>query len=527
MKYEACNGKLLYVMASASENNKRIAKNTLLLYVRMLFMLVVSLYTSRVVLNSLGVEDYGIYNVVGGVVAMFSILSGSLSPAISRFITYELGKKDTSRLNGIFCTSVNIQLILGIFILLLAEIVGGWFLNFKMNISGDRMVAANWVLQFSLFTFFVNLISVPYNATIIAHERMSAFAYISILEVIGKLGIAFMISISPIDRLVFYALLICIVSLIVRLVYSCYCKRHFEECFYHFGIDKKLLKEMLGFAGWNFIGSSSAILRDQGGNILINLFCGPMVNAARGIAFQVNNAVLGFSQNFMMALNPQITKSYASGDYIYMMKLIFQGARFSFYLLLILSLPIFFNTHYILSIWLGMVPEHTVHFVRLALVFTLSEAISNPLITAMQATGKIRDYQLLVGGLQMLNLPISYVLLSMGMMPEIVFVVAIIMSQCCLVARLYMLHKAISLNIVDYLRYVYINVIVVGSLSLIISAVVIPYFRKEELWNFIITTIISCLITIAIVFYIGCSQIERNYFVQKMKKILNRKILLL
>ena len=378
-----------------STNNKRIAKNTLLLYFRMLFLMLVSLYTSRVVLNALGVEDFGIYNVVGGVVAMFTMLSGSLSAAITRFITYELGTGNQENLKKIFSSAVTIQIGLAVVIILLAEAGGVWFLNVKMNIPEARMIAANWVFQFSILTFAINLISVPYNASIIAHERMSAFAYISILEAIGKLAIAYLITVSPIDRLIFYALLMCVVALLIRLVYGYYCKKHFAECTYHFLWNKNLLKRMFGFAGWNFIGASSAVLRDQGGNVVINLFCGPAVNAARGIAFQVNTAVHGFVTNFMTALNPQITKSYASGDREYMMTLIFQGARLSFYMLLVLSLPILVNTHYILALWLKIVPEHTVLFVQLILLFGLSESISNPLITAMLATGKIRNYQII------------------------------------------------------------------------------------------------------------------------------------
>ena len=317
-------------MDTIQSNNKRIAKNTLLLYLRMLFLMAVSLYTSRVVLSALGVEDFGIYNVVGGVVTMFSMLSGSLSAAISRFITFELGKGNLPKLKRIFSSSVTIQIILSAIIILLIETVGVWFLNAKMVIPEVRVEAANWVLQFSAITFVINLISIPYNAAIIAHERMSAFAYISILEALGKLVIAYLITVSPIDRLVFYAILMCAVALMVRLTYGRYCKKHFEECTYHFVFDFALLKRMSGFAGWNFIGASSAVLRDQGGNLVINLFCGPAVNAARGIAFQVNAAINGFVVNFMTALNPQITKQYAMGNRDYMMNLIFKGARFSF-----------------------------------------------------------------------------------------------------------------------------------------------------------------------------------------------------
>ena len=259
-------------MPTVAENNKRIAKNTVLLYFRMLLIMLVSLYTSRIVLRALGVEDFGIYNVVGGVVAMFSILSGSLSSAISRFITFELGKNDLNKLKRVFSASVTIQIILAILIVVVAEIIGTWFINAKMNIAPDRLQAANWVFHFSILTFVVNLINVPYNATIIAHERMSAFAYISILEVMGKLAIAYFVQIAPIDRLIFYAILMFGVALIIRFIYALYCRRHFEETHYHFIWDRQLLKQMFGFAGWNFIGTSSSLLRDQGGNILLNLF---------------------------------------------------------------------------------------------------------------------------------------------------------------------------------------------------------------------------------------------------------------
>ena len=411
--------------------------------------MIISLYTSRIVLNALGVEDFGIYNVAGGVVAMFSILSGSLSAAISRFITYELGKNNILKLKVIFSSAITIQIGLGIVIVFFAETIGIWFLNTQMNIPIERMVAANWVLQFSIITFIINLISVPYNAVIIAHEKMSAFAYISIFEAIGKLLIAYLITISPIDKLIFYAILMCVVAIAIRLLYGYYCKRHFDECRFHFIWNKQIFQQIFSFAGWNFIGASSAVLRDHGGNIIINLFCGPTVNAARGIAFQVNNAIQGFVSNFMTALNPQITKSYAVKNYTYMMTLIFQGARLSFYMLLLLSLPIIINTHYLLTLWLNTVPEHTVLFVRLVLIFAMSESISGPLITAMLATGNIRNYQIIVGGLQMLNLPISYILLSLGAIPETVLIVAVLISQCCLMARLYMLKKMIKLKIKD------------------------------------------------------------------------------
>lgn len=502
-------------------NNKRIAKNTLLLYFRMLFMMAVSLYTSRVVLNALGVEDFGIYNVVGGVVAMFSMLSGSLSSAITRFITYELGTGNRANLKKIFSSSVTIQIGLAVLIVLLVEAIGVWFLNMKMNIPDTRMTAANWVFQFSILTFAINLVSVPYNATIIAHERMSAFAYISILEAIGKLAIAFLIVISPIDKLIFYAILMCAVALVIRFAYGIYCKKHFEECTYHFIFDKELLKRMFGFAGWNFIGATSAVLRDQGGNVVINLFCGPAANAARGIAFQVNTAISGFVTNFMTALNPQITKSYAAGDRKYMMTLIFQGARLSFYMLLLLSLPVLINTHYILGLWLKIVPDHAVLFVQLVLVFAMSESISNPLITAMLATGHIRNYQLVVGGLQMMNLPVSYILLRMGMFPEVVIVVAIVISQCCLAARLLMLRGMIGLSVRKYMKKVYVNVLVVTVIAAIFPFL-LAISLDESFLDFILLCFVALICTGITIYYVGCDKTERQFVLNKLHTIIDK-----
>ena len=507
-------------MFDSSSNNKRIAKNTLLLYFRMLLLMLISLYTSRVILNALGVEDYGIYNVVGGVVTMFTMLSGSLSSAISRFITFELGTGDTEKLKKIFSSSITIQAGIAIIIIVIAETLGLWFLNEKMVIPENRMNAANWCFQFSILTFSVNLISIPYNATIIAHEKMSAFAYISILEAIGKLAIAWLIAFNPIDRLIFFAGMVAVLAIVIRIIYGIYCKRHFEECTYHFIYDHDLLKRMFGFAGWNFIGSSSIVLRNQGSDIILNLFFGPTVNAARGIAVKMDSVITHFVTNFMMALNPQITKSYASGDSDYMFKLIFQGARFSYYILLLLALPVILNTHYILVLWLKLVPEHTVLFVQLILVLGLCESISYPLITAMLATGKIRNYQIVVGGLQMLNLPIAYLCLYLGAIPESVVIVAIVISQCCLAVRLSMLRKMIRLDVIQYLRRVYMNVILVTIMSSII-----PFFLSlhlpESFVNFLAVTLVAVICTLVVEFFIGCERKERSFIYNKVLSVIN------
>ena len=329
-------------MENQSENTKRIAKNTLMLYVRMLFGMLVSLYTSRVVLQALGVEDYGIYNVVGGFVAMFSMISTSLSSSVSRFLTFELGRGDMEQLKKVFSTSLCIHLALAGIVFLAAESVGVWFLNTQMTIPADRLYAANWVFQASLVAFMFGLFSVPYNASIVAHERMTVFAYFGILDIILRLFIILFIAYAPFhfDRLIVYSLLLVVLGISMQAVYWIYCKRHFEECHLQFRFYRDTWKAMSAFAGWTFIGCTAGLLKDQGVNILLNLFIGPVINAARAIAGSVNNALSSFAGNFMTALNPQITKSYAAGDYSYMFSLVERGSRFSYYILLIFLPPV-------------------------------------------------------------------------------------------------------------------------------------------------------------------------------------------
>lgn len=505
-------------MSTNSENNKRIAKNTFLLYFRMLLTMVVSLYTGRVVLNELGVEDYGIYNVVGGVVAMFSVLSGSLSAAISRYITFELGRKDMENLKKVFSSAVTIQIGLALIIILFAETLGLWFLNEKMVIPSERMSAANWIFQFSILTFGINLISVPYNAAIIAHEKMSAFAYISILEVTGKLLVAYLLTISPIDKLVFYGLLLTFLAVIIRLVYGCYCKKHFKECKYRFVFDKSTLKEMFCFAGWNFIGASSDIFRNQGTDILINLFMGPTINASRGISMQVSYTVSSFATNFITAIKPQITKNYALGNMDYMLTLVYKGAKFSFFIMLMIVIPIYTTTPYLLNLWLGQVPEHSVNFVRLILLFSMNETMGGPLITAMLATGEIRNYQLIVGGSQLLNLPLSYICLKIGLVVESVFVVAIAVSCLGMFLRVYMLRSMIGLSLGYFFRHVYFQSILVMMLSMIVPFL-ISLQIEYNIYTFLFLGFISFFSTAFIVFTIGCNKSEKKVICKQIQKI--------
>lgn len=504
-------------MDSHTENTKRIAKNTLMLYGRMLFSMVVSLYTSRVVLNTLGVEDYGIQNVVGGFVTMFSLISSSLSSSVSRFLTFELGKGDINRLKRVFSTSMIIHIGLVIIVVIAAETIGIWFVNHKMVIPPERMYAANWVFQASVATFCFGLLSTPYNASIISHEHMGAFAYIGILEVCLKLGIILFVAHSPwnFDRLIVYSLLLLAVSISIRYAYWIYCRRYFEECRIRLIWDKNFIKELGAFAGWNFIGCSAALLKVQGVNILLNLTFGPIVNAASGIANTIKSAVGGFSGNFMTALNPQITKSFAANDLKYSFSLAERGSRFSFYIMFLFALPLCLETDFILTLWLKQYPEHTVNFARLTLILSLSDIISNTLITLLAATGKIRNYQLIVGGVLMLNFPLSYLALKLGFSPESTYIIAIIISVCCMVLRLLLLHKQTGFSIRSFFLKVYLNVIIVAFLSIIIP-IIIHCIMNEGYLRFFITCCACVICSSAVILFIGCDHSERTFILSKM-----------
>lgn len=500
-----------------NSNTSRIAKNTLMLYGRMLFSMLVSLYTSRVILAALGVEDYGIYNVVGGLVSMFALVSNSLSAAVSRFLTYELGKDNTEGLQKVFSTALYIHLCLAGVIILIAESLGVWFLNSQMNIPENRIYAANWVFQASLISFVFGVTSVPFNASIISHEKMGVFAFIGIFDVIMKLLIVLFIAYSGLsfDKLIVYSLLLVGVSLIIQITYIIYCRQTFKECIFRPKFNKKYWAEICSFAGWNFIGCTASLMKDQGVNILLNIFIGPVANAARGIANTVNSAISSFAGNFMTAINPQITKSYASGDKEYLTQLMERGSRFSFYILMILMLPVLFETEFILRLWLTDFPEHTIHFVQLSLILSLIGVISNTLITLQLATGKIRNYQLAVGGALLLNFPLSYVALRAGMKPESVYFIAIFVEVLCLMLRLFFLKKMADFSPARYLKNVCLNILKVSSISIVLPTII--FYTLEDSWMrfFIMCTVCFGICSISILF-IGCTSKERSYILSKL-----------
>ena len=504
-----------------SDNNKRIAKNTLLLYLRLILTMGVGLFTSRVVLNTLGVEDYGVYNVVGGVVAMFALFTGSLSAAISRFLTYELGKGNVYKLNVVFSTSVTIQLVLAIVVSLLAEIGGVWFLNTHMNIPADRMNAANWVLQFSILTFAINLVSVPYNAAIIAHEKMSAFAYISILEVILKLVVAYTLYVSPIDKLKTYAFLLALVALIIRFVYSIYCSRNFEECHYKFVFDKSLLEQMTGFAGWNLLGSGAYLFNTQGVNIVTNLYFGVAVNAARGVASQAEGIIRQFVTNFTTAINPQITKSYAAGDMNYMYSLVCRGAKFSYFLMFFFAVPFMFETETIMRLWLKNYPPEAPLFLRLSMIGTLFDILGNATANAAWATGNVKRYYIVIGGVGCLVFPLSWIAFAMGIDAYASYIAFAVVYLVLVFLKLYIIKGLIGFPVIEFYKNVFGRIVPVSILSFVLPAIV--YFNMDNcLLRTFVVIAISGISTAAITYFIGMSKGERSKIIQIAKQKLNR-----
>jgi O-antigen/teichoic acid export membrane protein len=497
--------------------NKRIANNTMMLYIRMFLTMAVTLYTSRIVLSTLGVDDYGIYNVVGGFVTMFGFLNSAMASATQRFLSFEIGSNNLVQLRDVFSMSVNIHFLIAFVIFLIAETIGLWFVKTQLTIPPERMVAANWVYQFSILSLMVNIISVPYNAIIMAHERMNVFAGVSIVEVSLKLLIVFMLQWFGFDKLKLYAVLLFAVALVIRIIYGVYCNRKFKESRFRYYWNMPLFKTLINYAGWNLWGNAASVIMEQGVNILLNIFFGPVVNAARGIAFQVRVAMNQFVVNVQMAMNPQIIKSYATSDLKSMHELILYGAKYSFFLLFSLSLPILIETEIILQMWLKIVPEHTVIFTRLVIVTILIDCISGTLMTAAQASGRIKLYQSVVGLLLILNLPLSYFFLKAGFPPEITFYIAIGISIIALLARLKIISSLVNLKVLDFSRTVVFRVMAVAVVALILPYL-ISTFLERNFSRFLLTGVVSFVSVLVTIYSIGLSKNERRFVIEKGKQ---------
>lgn len=487
-------------------------------------MLLISLYTSRVVLSTLGIVDYGINNVVGGVITMLGFLTSSLGGASSRYITYNLGKGDMAALKKTFGNILSIHFILAAIVLVIGETVGLWFMSTQLQIPPERETAALWVYQFSIFSSVLAVISVPYNATIIAHEKMSAFAYISIADAILKLLIVYLIVIIPYDKLIIYAILYFCIQAFDRIVYGIYCSRHFEETHTRLRYDGNLFREIFAFAGWTMNGDLAVIGYTQGLNILLNIFFGPAVNAARGIAVQVQGVCQQFCSNFQMALNPQLTKSYAQGNLDYMHSLLVKSSKFSFYILFFIVLPLVFKTEFVLKLWLGIVPEHTATFLRLILIVGLLYTLSNPIIVSVHATGKLKKFQLIEGTMLLTIVPIAYILLKFfGIRPEYVFVVHIAVELCTQYARMRIVLPMINMKLGDYVRSVLKPIAFVVFLS-----PWLPYITNITVhgqWSSFFLVCIMCVLCISgCVYLIGCTVSERMFIKRKLSGILIKTI---
>ena len=494
-----------------------------MLYVRMLFTMAVSLFTSRVVLQTLGVEDYGIQNVVGGVITMFTFINGGMVSSTQRYLNFEIAKGSAERLKSVFNTALQIHALIALVIIIFGETVGLWFLLEKLVIPEERMTAAMWVYQCSIIACAVNILSVPYNADIIAHEKMSAFAYISILDVTLKLVIVYLLVVSPIDKLIAYAIMTLLVQLLIRYVYTRYCNKHFQESFVEWKLNKPLFKEMLSFAGWSFWGNLAAILYTQGLNMMLNIFFGPVVNAARGIAVQVQSAVHQFVSGFQTALNPQITKNYASGDLEQMHSLMFRSARFSFLLLFFISLPVLMETEFLLTIWLKTVPENAVIFTQLMICISLIFTTANPCAIANQATGKVKVYQVVEGSILLTILPISYMVLKQDFPAYSVFIVHLCVEFMAQFTRMYMLRKLINLPLRQYFRYIYMPIVTTVSIAIILPIMV--HMQMLNGWLRFIAVGFTCVLSVGTsAFFFGLTKSERTFFTYKFLQLFRYNI---
>ena len=509
-------------MSDTSSANKRIAKNTLVLYVRMLFTMGISLFTSRVVLQTLGVEDYGISSVVGGVISMFTFINAAMVSSTQRYLNFELVRGDANQLRSVFSTSLQIHALIALAIIVLSETLGLWFLNEKLVIPEARMNAAMWVYQCSILSCAVSIMSTPYNAVIVAHEKMSAFAYISILDVSLKLLVVYLLVVLPFDKLIILSILTLLVQLFIRYIYTLYCHRHFPESYFQFRFNKTLFKEMFGFAGWSFWGNLAAILYTQGLNMMLNIFFGPIVNAARGIAVQVQSAVQQFVGGFQTALNPQITKNYASNNLPQMHSLMFRSARFSFLLLFFLSLPVLMETNFILTLWLKTVPDDAVIFTQIMICISLIYTTANPCVIANQATGKVKIYQMVVGGILLLILPISYIVLKLGAPAYSVFIVHFCIESLAQFSRMYMLRKLIHLPLWQYMKNIYIPIVSTVAIAIILPLVV--RMQVAEGWLRFLAVGFTCVLSVgASSYFIGFTKQERVFFLDKSLRLLRIK----
>ena len=500
--------------------NKTIAKNTLFLYFRMLLIMGVSLYTSRIVLRELGVSDYGIYSLVGGFIALFGFLNMAMSTATQRYLTFDLGS-DEERLQKTFSATLTIHIGIALVVLLLAETIGLWYVNYKMVFPVERTLAVNVVYQFSIATSLLTIVQVPYNALIIARERMSIYAYVSIVEVFLKLGIVFLLVFFDSDKLIMYAILTFILALGIRLFYQFYCRNHYKESHYKFHWDKDYYKELISYSSWNLFGQSANLLSTQGTSVLFNLFYGATINATISIANQVNAAVYGFVSNFQLAFNPQITKTYAKAQFIEHKKLILTSSKVSLIIMTILASPVLLFTTKLLNIWLGNnLPEYVVQFVQIVLLYSLIDALAGPFWTSAYAIGKVKKYNLGISFINILTIPIIYILLSLGINPYMAFLTKLIVSIAVQLYRYYHVNSYIRFNFIEFFPYIW-RVVLLFSFNIMVC--VLSYKYVDCSWStFFIGLCLLELILIVFVIVIILNAEEKGLIKNIIKNKLNK-----
>ncbi len=500
-------------------SSKTIAKNSFFLYSRMFINMLVGLFTAGIVLNTLGITDYGIYNIVGGFVSMFGFLNASMSQATQRFLSFDLGKNDKEQLRKTFSTAVTIHLAIALLIVAVLETFGLWYINHKLNVPASRLYAVNIVFQFSVFSSFFGIIQVPYNALITAHERFNVYAYISFVEIAFKLVILFLIVHVHYDKLILYSFLLFCSSFIIRMIYRVYCRRNFPESRYQFYFDKTYFKTLLSFTGWSLFGEIAAVLRGQGNNLLLNAFYGPAANAAYGVTMMVQGVISSFVGNFQVSVNPQIVKSYARGDYRRTFFLMKESSKLSFFLMLIIAVPILYNLDYILLLWIKKVPEYATSFIKLSVIGVLIDTISNPLIMAAKATGKIKWYQIIIGSLICLSLPLSYVGLKYGASPEIVFLIIIIINVLSFIFRLFFLREMMEFNPLNFINEVMVRILLCTLITVGSVYFIFRYMgTANSIPSLLLTSGLTFVITVLCVYFLGITQKEMAFLKSMVKK---------
>ncbi len=506
-------------MSEQSVNN-RIAKNTVFLYIRMVVVLIVALYTSRIILQSLGATDYGIYNVVGGIIIFMSFLNGALTVGTNRFLTFELGRGDIPKLKETFSSALNLHIGVALLAVIIGETLGLWLFYEKLVIPAERVTAAMWVYQLSILNVIFVFTQVPYNSSIIAHENMKIYAYVGLYEAISKLIIAFLIQLSPIDNLVFYALLLCLNSIAIQVFYRLYTHKRYEECRFRIIKNKEIYRQLLGYSGWDMFGNLAIVCQGQGINILLNVFFGPVVNAARAISFQMQGALSQFINNFLMAVRPQVIKNYAQGNPEEMYNLTFYAAKFSYMLMFLLMIPIIFEMDFILNLWLGnSVPEQTDIFATIILITALMQTFHSASLMSYHAIGRIKTGNIIGGSLMIAALPLSYLVLKLGGPAYSVFIVVFAVNFTQMFITWYLIHSYALYSYKELLRRVYWPCGIVTVLGIVFPFTII-YLMKDGWIRFFLILIGSILINVIIIGLVGLTAAERH----KIKSIVQQKI---